>query len=202
MNRYGKVQCLDMDWNNVKTISAKELAYCIVEYSLTKEVPTDRQDAVQREIQAYKAVKIKEFIADMLQDGGYDTDLFHTTFEVETAFAEEICLYNREMEKTEVYDHEYKNTDTYSRDYKSMLETFRTARDKYIKMGGSVTDIDTLLDTLTEPTKTTLMQDIYADRERITQTFIDLGTSPTRAKKIAIAITTNIYYALKKPSEY
>ncbi len=200
MNYYGKQQCLHMDWANVKVLTAQELAYCIHTYKITRDIPENRVDIVTKELlklqhqdtldQEHKL--IEEIIGDKL-----DPTLFMTAWEAEVAIAELNTGWNTEIHKTEVLDHEYKNPDIYSRDVKALKKSMKNVKNKYIKLGGSKVEFDTFLEQLPLPKKTTLKQDIDLHRERITEEFVSIDVPATRAKQIAIAITTEIYFAIK-----
>ena len=166
MNRYGKDQCLHMDWNNAKNITAEELAYCIYKYDLTETIPENRMTAVkveieklqqqdkikkeriliEKELAVYKSIGTEKLfenngieIAKFSDEViGYQLDptLFETHFEVVTALAEISSCWNHEITKTEEYDHQYKDTDTYSKELNRMKTAMEKVKQRYIKLGG------------------------------------------------------------------
>ena len=125
-----------------------------------------------------------------------DPTLFETHFEAVTALAELSSCWNHEITKTEEYDHKYKNTDTYGKDLKRMKTAMEKVKQRYIKLGGNAKTFDRGRDQIPMPQLGTLKQDVDANRERITKNFISIGVPPTRANEIAIAITTQVYFAL------
>ena len=125
-----------------------------------------------------------------------DPTLFETHFEVVTALAEISSYWNHEIMRTEEYNHKYKDTDTYSKEFKRMKTAMEKVKQTYIRLGGNAKAFDKGRDQIPIPKLGTLKQDVDANRERITKGFISIGASPTRANKIAIEITTQVYSAL------
>ncbi len=216
MNYYGKQQCLAKDWNNVKEITAEEIAYCIYTHNLDIDnTPKARLSTVTKELvklhnidkkeQEHKLIEIeltmykytnnnKCFTTSReFEDYYIDTDLFETSLEAELAMNELKSYYSNEVTKTSEYDYEYKNS-THSRDIKRLQETMEKVKQKYINLGGLESEF---FKPIPPPDKGTLKEDIYQHREVIQKRFIDIGVSPTRANKIAIAITAKVYQLLK-----
>ena len=125
-----------------------------------------------------------------------DPDLFVTHIEVLTALSEISSSWNHEVTKVEEYDYKYKDTDTYSKELKRMKIAMEKVKQRYIKLGGEEKAFDSGRDQIPMPQQGTLKQDVDANRERITKDFISIGVPLTRANKIAIAITTQVYSAL------
>ena len=224
MNYYGKQQCLDMDWSNVKDIHNDEIAYCIHTHDIDIDmVPDARLDIVNNELaklrnrdkedKERKAIEsilaIYECIStttsffgevanysDEVVDHYLNPDLFTTAEEASMAMNELNYMWNHEMTKTEEYNHKYKDNN-HSRDTKRLRESMEQVKQQYVKLGGIEADCNKAISQIPEPQKGTLKQDLDAAREFIQQHFINIGTSATRAKKIAIAITSEAEQALK-----
>lgn len=232
MNRYGKQQCIDMDWNNPKKITASEIAYCLHKYELdvemvpiailprvTKELvklqkqqnKEQERKLIEAELAIYKEigsttmvlcdneVKISKYSDNPKDVVEYylDPDLFQTSWEAITAMNELTNCWSHEITKTEEYNHTYKDTDTHSRDVKRMMKAAVKLKQQYIELGGRDATVLKSLSTMPLQHKGTLKQDVDAQRKYIKEHFISLGTSATRAKAIAIAITTEAYEALQ-----
>lgn len=221
MYQYSKDQCLHMDWSNTKEINAEALAWCIVEYDLDiSRVPSSRVPSVEKEIaklvKQRAAEEEQHLIGAILaayevetgatefeliegQQVGYylDPDLFQTAAEASEAISILNSNHNDGMHKTEILSVTHKNTNTHSRDLTALKSQMQKFKQQYGVLGGDIRDFDELLKHLPLPTKNTLKQEIDAQRDYIAKHFISFGTSTTRANKIAIAITSEIYTSLK-----
>lgn len=221
MNYYGKQQCMDMDWNNPKDITSEEIAYCIITHDIdTDNIPEARLKTITKEIaklhnhivkeKERKLIEAELEIYEHIDDGtlfgkftdegiGYylDPDLFETNWEAVTAMNELSSCFNYEMIKTEEYNHQYKDTNNYTRDIDRLKKSMDKVRKQYIKLGGSETEFNKYVEQIPTPYNGTIKQDIDENRNHIKERFISEGVSPTRANKIAIAITTEVYKTLK-----
>ena len=191
-----KQRCLHMQWSNAKEITAWELAYCIHEHGIDiNMIPESRLKRVSEELAKLKQEQEPMLIKTVLADSALNPDLFHTLVEAEFALSELSSYWNQEMIKIEEYDHTYKDNN-HSRDDKRLQESFKKVRQQYVALGGIGADFDKLVASLPKPNKRTLKQDVNDKRSDIEVLFTSIGVSPTRAKKIAIAITTQLYMAL------
>lgn len=193
----------------------------------TNQVPNNRLNAVTKELEKLQKQEKKEHERKLIEDelavykyigtekiGGdngidvgkfsneiinyqLDPDLFETHSEAMAALSKLASCWNYEMNKSEVLNHKYKNPTTHSKELKRMKEAMERVKQKYIKLGGSAKAFDQGRDQIPMPKLGTLKQDVDAHREHITNNFVSMGVSTTRAKKIAIAITLQIYSALQ-----
>ena len=220
MNYYGKQQCLDIDWSNIKDITVEEIAYCIHTYKLdVNKVPETRLSKVRKELtklqnidkekQERKAIKV-ELARYKYPDNGngkffkrrefveyyIDPDLFTTSLEAELAMDELKSCYSNETTKTSEYNHEYRNA-KYSRKIRHLQEAMDKVGQQYANLGGSESEFYKYITQIPLPEKGTLKEDTSKHREVIQKQLINIGVSPTKANKIAKAITTKVYELLK-----
>ena len=217
-------RCLDMDWNIKKEITAWEMAYCIHHHDLNIDrVPEDRLQVVAKEIvklqkeekeekeekQERKAIE-SELARYKYPDNGngkffkrrefveyyIDPDLFKTSLEAEVAMDELSHYYSKEATKTSEYNHEYRNA-KYSRKIRHLQEAMDKVGQQYANLGGSESEFYKYITQIPLPEKGTLKEDTSKHREVIQEQLTDIGVSPTRANKIAKAITTKVYELLK-----
>lgn len=210
MNRYGKQQCLDKDWNNAKEITAQEIAYCIHTYDIDiYKVPDSRLRTATKELQNLHREKAQEQEKRMIEAElaiyettdedpfgincnaiGYylDPKLFKTEDEAliaMDAFGDSIMCEENKMEN----GHNYKETNTHSRDIKRMKSAMDNVRRYWVKLGGDIDELNKVVSQARLQKQTTLKQDIDVGYEDIRKQFISMGVSSTRANKIAKAIT-------------
>lgn len=216
-----KSLCESKDWSNTKDITQEELAWCINEYDLDiNNVPESRRTAVTKLLiklqkqkedkvaheQELKLIREELSINRNINDGsllekiaggeptGYyrlEPTLFKTYWE-----AMEAMVILRSMTTGERHNvNPYKNNN-HSRDIGRLDDDIVSLRQKYIKLGVSSEEFDKHISQIPIPKLPTLKQDIDSQRKYITDYFISLGVPKTRAKQIAIAITTEVYKEL------
>lgn len=198
MNYYGKQQCLDMDWNNTKEITAEEIAYCLHTHSIDiSTVPKTRVKSVTKELgkltkQAEQNQERKAIILE-LEYYQLETGFFYKLEEAQLAVNHIDDVWRVETRKIMEYNHQYKDNN-YSRDRKRMVEAMRKVKEQYVAQGGLGMDFDKQVSQIPTPHKGTLIQDVNDNYDTIYQSYIDIGTPPTRAKRITKSI---LHYLLQ-----
>ena len=196
----------NLDTNKVPEIRQEAVKKELIRFQ--KELNTEQEHTlIKAELAIYEVVNTEKFnfpgntvkvniYSDKTEDIiGYclDPDLFHTSYEAHMAKEEFYTCWNNELFEGEIDTSTHKNTRPYSRDFNRMQTAMAKVREQYIRMGGLSVEFDKHVSQIPMPHKETLKESVDSNRKRITKDFIAIGTSPTRAKRIATAITTEAY---------